>query len=211
MMVRQPLLRLGNPLARCDYHAVAAPYLQLFRAVLGSPAGRGAAGRPSTKAAFCHGLGLILEQARLDAHAARFQAAIRSARSAFGTDHSYAAAMATAAVTVRRKRHTAGLRDLLRAAGTQAAAQCAREPGTCQSLTPCGTGTCVFASGVLTQVTTSSPEGRTRRPARHRGAPMFSPDAALPELERLIPFVIGRPVSDSDSARAVESVLSIAV
>lgn len=213
MMVRQPLRRHGSPLASCNYHAAAAPYLEGVRTAQGDPSGRGAAGRPSTKAAFCVALRAVLERARSEATVAvRFAEVISTAAAAFAADHSYAAAIAGAAVTVRRKRHTAGLRDLLRSSSARAVAVCAlAEGGPCASLTPCGTGTCVFAAGVLTRVTTQSPAGRARRPARHAGPASFSPDDALAELEQLMPFTLGRPVRDSDSARGEDRAVCIGV
>lgn len=183
MMVRQPLARAGSPLADCDYHAAARPWLDLGA----PPGGRGAAGRPRTKEAFCTALADALERGRRAQMDEYCVPQVAAALDAFGRDHSYAAAMAQAAVALLHRRHTATLRRQLRQSAAIAVTACSAPPG-CRLTTPCGTGQCVFASGVLKEITGPSARGRMRRPRGFSGAPGFSPDDALAELERLVPF-----------------------
>jgi hypothetical protein len=182
-MVRQPLARAGSPLAACNYHSAARPWLDRDA----PPGGRGAAGRPRTKEAFCQALEAVLADGR-DRHLSELSGPDEEALGAFSADHAYAAAIAAAAVGILRHRHTAGLRQRLRESAAVAVTAC-QERGTCRLATPCGTGQCVFASGVLRQVTAASETGRMRRPAQHAGRG-FSPDDALADLEALVPFAV---------------------
>lgn len=209
LMVRQPLARAGNPLADCDYHAAGLPYRGPFAA--GAAAGRGAAGRHITKSAFLAALDAVCEQSCEDYRTARFGPQIEAAMSAFGSDHGYAAAIAAAAVALRRRRHAAPLRSWLRQSAHQALSLCDTEHGqfSCSNPSPCGTGGCRFAAGVLTQITAASPRGRQPRGANHTGnngrAAMFSSDDALPQLERLVPLSFGCPVADADAGVSADS------
>lgn len=184
-MVRQPLTRSGSPLAACDYHAAARPWLDLEA----PSGGRGAAGRPRTKEAFCTALQDALEHGRRAQMDEYCVPQVAAALDAFGRDHSYATAMAQAAVALLHRRHTAALRRELRASAAIAVTACSAPPG-CNVITPCGTGRCVFASGVLREIVTPSSRGRMRRPRGFAGTAGFSPDDALPELERLVPFSV---------------------
>lgn len=107
-MVRQPLARAGNPLAFCDYHAVAAPYLDSVQDQLAGTWGRGAAGRPSTKLAFMLALESYIPAAAEEEIRAQARQPLRrwvdDALSAFRDDFSYCAAMASAAQDVLRRR-----------------------------------------------------------------------------------------------------------
>jgi hypothetical protein len=211
LMVRQPLARIGSPLAECDYHAVAAPHLHSFADFRHS--GRGAAGRHLTKTAFCIALDSHLGEMRAAEPGLYFTSSVADALQAFASDHAYAASIAGAAVTYRRKRYQTGLRQQLRQASHQAVSACEARSGEiqCQALTPCGTGTCLFATGILRQITAESLTGRTKRPSNHCQPGGYSPDDALGALEALVPFSVGYPVSDGDSGRGTEAVSSVAV
>jgi hypothetical protein len=187
LMVRQPLARFRNPLALCDYHSEAAPYRDMFYSTL-SHTGRGAAGRPATKHAFMHALKVRAADAMRDAPLLAAMPLAAEAYDAMRSDVSYVMAIAKSAVTVLAKQHQWRLRSELRAAQADAMEQCSRAAGvTCDNATACGTGACLFASGIYKQVTSPAGEGRTARPANHRGGP-FSSDSALADLERLHPF-----------------------
>jgi hypothetical protein len=98
LMIRQPLSRIGSPLARCDYHAVAAPYRSRFETLTG--AGRGAAGRHIAKQAFCSALRELLAVCRELDPIAAFEAVSHRAWLAFASDFAYCEAMALAARTL---------------------------------------------------------------------------------------------------------------
>lgn len=100
LMVRQPLLRISNPLADCDYHAVAAPYKAQMRLFFPSPGGRGAAGRHITKRAFCFALSQLVAVARDMSPVAAFSGVTQRAWDAFSRDPGYAEAMARAAAAL---------------------------------------------------------------------------------------------------------------
>jgi len=202
LMIRQPLEQAGSPLARCDYHAAGEPYRDRFAASL-AMAGRGAGGRHIAKSAFLAALRAAMDAAERAAPAALYAGDVMAARAAFGADFSYAAAMAAAAVAVRRKRHLAALRAQLQQAARAAVSACAGASlaASCAVVTPCGTGACRYACGVLAGISAPSQGGRLARPEGYAGAaPTFSPDDALEDLAGLVPLVIGRPVRDDDRA-----------
>jgi hypothetical protein len=202
-MIRQPLQRISNPLAACDYHTVSSPYREHFSA--SRPSGRGAAGRPIAKEAFCFALEQILAEAGTQSGLRQLLA---DAMSAFSADHTYAASIAKAAVTIAAKKHAAALRTRLRQAAHQAVSQCDLERGkfNCFNESPCGTGDCRFAQGDLVFLGTVSHKGKQRRPANHRLGTSFSPDDALSELEQLSPFVVPIPIRDADECSARDDV-----
>ena len=98
LMVRQPLVRAGSPLADCDYHAVAAPYKPQFQWL--AQHGRGAAGRHITKRAFCFALGRVVAVARATDPVAAFAGVTQRAWDAFSRDFRYAEEIARAAVAL---------------------------------------------------------------------------------------------------------------
>lgn len=102
LMIRQPLLRAGSPLAACDYHRVAAPYRDRFTVVSpGEHLHRGAAGRHIAKQAFCAALGALLASVADDPWAAWEALAARAWR-AFASDPGYATQIAAAASSTLR-------------------------------------------------------------------------------------------------------------
>ena len=102
LMIRQPLLKAGSPLARCDYHAVAAPYraVVIRAGELAGASGRGAAGRHIAKTAFCTALGDMLGVIAGDPWAA-WEALAQAAWRAFSADPGYAAQLAAAGAKAR--------------------------------------------------------------------------------------------------------------
>jgi hypothetical protein len=208
MMVRQPLQRAGNPLAACDYHAVAAPYRK--QSAGRPPSGRGAAGRHLTKPAFVIAVESALaaerqagrRRAETEAAVSALQPPvppgdIEAALAAFTSDHSYAALMAAAAVALLRKRHQTSLRAQLREASSDAVASCARLDGRfqCAAAAPCGTGDCRLARGVLAGLAVPDHPapfargGLLRRPGNHVQAGCdFSADAMLGVLQEARPW-----------------------
>lgn len=203
LMIRQPLQRIGSPLAACDYHSVSAPWRGKFSSA--QPSGRGAAGRPIAKEAFCFALEQILAASGTEASLRQLLA---DAMSAFSADHSYAVSMARAAVTIAAKKHAAMLRQRLRQAAHQAVSQCDTMRGqfTCYNDSPCGTGDCRFVQGDLAFLVTPSVRGKQQRPANHREGGHFSSDDALAELERLSPFVVPIPIHDGDAGSGADVV-----
>lgn len=202
-MIRQPLQRIASPLADCDYHAVSAPWRAQFTA--GQPSGRGAAGRPIAKEAFCFALEQLLAESGTQAGLRRLLA---DAMDAFAADHTYAAAMAKAAVSIAAKKHAAALRSRLRQAAHQAVSQCdmARGQFRCYNESPCGTGDCRYVQGDLAFLSVPSYRGKQRRPANHQSGGHFSPEDALSELEALTPFVVPIPIRDGDVASGSDDV-----
>lgn len=94
-----------------------------------------------------------------------FAEQVTAAILAFGTDESYAVAMARAAVVISRKRAVWQARKDLRAAETDAHAQCLdTDPFPCHAVSACGTGDCKFAKGEHAQLTVGAPAGVSRRP-----------------------------------------------
>jgi predicted peroxiredoxin len=190
LMVRQPLAHGHNPLALCDYHAEAAPYRDQYYHSL-TFKGRGAAGRPATKQAFMHALLVRITSAMRDAPLLAQMPLAAEAYAAMRTDVSYVMAMSKMAVAVLSRQHAWKLRSELRQAQQEAMAKCQQQAGefTCDSKSACGTGTCRFSCGIYQTITTSAGDGKTARPANHRGGP-FSSDNALAELEEKRPFTV---------------------
>jgi hypothetical protein len=200
LMVRQPLAAAGSVLAACDYHAAAAPWKDPSALPRG---GRGAAGRHVTKTAFIAALRHAMEAAASAEPARHFGPEISAARSAFGADPAFGAAMASAAVAIARRRHRESLRSALRRSVAAATAACTATGGACALEVACGTGGCRFATGALALVTSaavSAPEGGGAvRPACHADAGAgFSLGAALDALAAAVPWRPALPVADGD-------------
>lgn len=205
LMIRQPLARIGSPLARCRYHDVAAPWRERFSHEQAH--GRGAAGRHIAKDAFCFALEQALTAASPEL---ALEQLLGDAMDAFAADHTYAAAMARAAVNIAAKHHSVVLRAELRQAAHQAVSACDARKGEflCTNPTPCGTGFCRFASGDLALITAISVHGRQIRPANHAlGLPAYSSEDALAQLEQLRPFTVPIPVHDSDAGHVADVVV----
>lgn len=203
LMIRQPLAAIGSPLAECDYHSVAAPYRARFLSQQAS--GRGAAGRPLAKQAFCLALEDLITEC---SPPARMQVLLRDALEAFAADSSYATSMARSAVDLAARAHRARLLQVLRQSAHQAVSACDAHRGefACHNTSPCGTGDCRFVQGQLSDISIGPKPGKTRRPANHVPGGSCDPAAALAEFERLEPFIVGIPVCDGDQMAAAEHV-----
>lgn len=211
LMVRQPLARSGSPLALCDYHAVAAPFK--VRYITSPLSGRGAAGRHITKAAFMAALAAVLDQAAAEEPLHAFGAALDAAFQAFGSDSSYAAAMARTAVTHQQRAHTAALRAQLRQAAHQAVSACDARLGqfTCAATSACGTGDCQFAAPDMQALRSPAAPGRAPRPDNHLGTGTgFDPLSALDALEELRPFTVAVQVRDADGCAVSDRAVTAA-
>lgn len=206
LMIRQPLLAIGNPVAQCDYHAEAAAFRSRY---LSEPvSGRGAAGRHLTKSAFLDALEAAIDDARCRAATLWLNADVAAAQEALARDFSLSAVIAAQAVSIWRKRHQQQLRSRVRQAVRQAVSMCEARRGQfeCDWQGACGTGGCRFARGMLTRVLAPAGEGRVPRPANHVACGTgYSLTAAEQALEALQPFQVGVHVSDDDRARVKET------
>lgn len=199
--IRSLLTAAGNPLAGCDYWAVARPYLAAARSVLSPTHQRGCAGRHVAKTAFCEALCAAVEQARA--------AFWRSAMAAFSRDERYAAAIAEEAVSVLRRKHARTAREQLRQAADAAMVMCRAAAGdfACANAAACGTGSCRFADPRFTSLTVPAPSGRRARPANHAssgGHGTFSEAAALAAWLEKHPYRPHISVRDADGCAAAE-------
>lgn len=185
LMIRQPLARIGHPLAKCNYHAEAAPYRDHFLAAL-TFSGRGAAGRHVAKHAFIYA---VRGRCREAMELAVVADLLDEAYAAMGSDPSYIMEMAETAVAVMVHQHQWQLRQQLKAAQVKARKACSAADGQfmCSVASACGTGDCRFAEGIFAQLTAEAKPGRSPRPANHGGDP-YSAEPALAELEQLYPF-----------------------
>jgi hypothetical protein len=122
LMVRQPLAHYKNPLARCDYHAEAAPYRTQVYLSLVHQGHRGASAPPTTKYAFMRALNVRSEAALRDAPLVRAMPFVAEAYRAMASDYGYVTAMLTAATKIMAKQEQWKARAELRR--TQ------QEPGT---------------------------------------------------------------------------------
>jgi hypothetical protein len=195
IMVRQVLAAAASPLAACDYHAAALPFIPAVRAEEQAPAcsGRGAAGRPVTKTAFMRAVSAALAAAGRAEPARHFAGDLEQAMAAFSSDSGYAAAMARAAVAVAGREHAAALRAQASQAVHQAVSACDARRGqfACAAVSACGTGDCRLAAGPLAApaMAVPAPPGRLPRPANHaRAGTGFGIAAALAALEAAVPF-----------------------
>jgi hypothetical protein len=204
MMVRQPLVAIGSPLAQCDYHSAAAPWRSRYLSV--PVQGRGAAGRHLTKSAFMDCLASMLEKASLEELRQRQSFLIGGMRSAMARDYALPAAIASAASSLWRRDYQQRLRAQLRSAARQATAACEAKRGqyACALEGACGTGSCRFARGVMAAITVPAGEGRVPRPGNHQDPHGYSLAQALAALEAAQPMRIGVRVSDGDAGQATE-------
>lgn len=105
---------------------------------------------------------------------------------AFGRDPSYAVAVMTAAVNVRRKRGVWQSRTDLRKAEQEARTRCAEGPDfICNTPTPCGTGTCRFATEEFRRIAEVDSAGSTARPQLLATGGSYSLDGAVAVLYEL--------------------------
>jgi hypothetical protein len=188
LMVRQPLAHYQNPLARCNYHAEAAPYREQVYLKLKHQGHRGASAPPTTKFAFMHALTVRSAYAMRNAPFVRAMPLVAEAYAAMRQDFSYVAAMSQMATSILGKQHTWRLRSELRQAQGDAMIECSGHEFVCESLSPCGTGDCKFAQGIYTHLVSIAQPGKTPRPANHAAGGAFSSDSALAELEKRVPF-----------------------
>lgn len=101
LMIRQPLEKARNALARCDYLAAGRPYRSLFsQPQPGVQLRRGAAGRHIAKQAFCAALEEKLQAVTADPLAA-WAPLVSAAWQAFSSDAGYAAQLASAGAAAR--------------------------------------------------------------------------------------------------------------
>jgi len=193
-----PVLRAaGNPLASCDYFAVAAPYLAWARTA--PKTGRaGAAGRHVTKDAFIRAVSAALDEAR--------QSRTRSAMRCLRADERYAAQIAADAVEVRKREHAASVRRQAEDEVTRAVAQCALTSAPCALESACGTGSCRFAPAWLRTYDIPAAPGKVKRPFAHMQAGAgFS---AAPAIAAAIADAPYRPVvtvADSELVSVAEA------
>jgi hypothetical protein len=193
----EPVLRAaGCPLARCDYFAAAAPYIEAARRA--PKTGRsGAAGRHVTKNAFIESVTLALAFAR--------EQELAAAMAAFAADERYATAIAREAVAARERAYLAGVRSSVRAAVARAVAACGAAAGqfTCDAATACGTGACRFASPACQAATVAAAAGKFTRPANHTDAGRgFTEAGAAAELAAAGGYRAGVQVWDADGLAA---------
>lgn len=188
LMIRQPLRRIGHPLAWCNYHAEAAPYRDRYASLAFT--GRGAAGRHVAKCAFIHAVRFRCDEGMRLAPYIAVLPLLRQAYQAMGSDPSYFMEMARSAVVLMEKQHAWRLRQDLKAAQDKARQACRSAAGefTCRVQSACGTDSCRFAEGVFRQITVPVREGRIPRPPNHQPGTPYSPDLALAQLEKLRPF-----------------------
>lgn len=115
-----------------------------------------------------------------------FTLVVDSAVRAFGSDVSYAVAIISAAVSIRKKRSSWELRRELRQAEKAARELCSdASPFSCHTLSPCGTATCKFAQGDLTLVKASHCPGSTPRVQQNAIGGNYSVEAAIEPLTLL--------------------------
>jgi ferredoxin len=188
LMVRQPLAHYKNPLARCDYHAEAAPYREQYYLKLKHQGLRGASAPPTTKYAFMHALQARSQAAMSMAPLVRAMPLVAEAYAAMAQDFSYVAAMSQMATSILGKQHAWRLRSELRQAQGEAMIECSGHEFVCEAQSACGTGDCKFAQGIYTQLASIAQPGKTPRPANHAVGGAFSSDSSLAELEKLVPF-----------------------
>jgi hypothetical protein len=186
----------GSPLAACDYHGAAAPFLAAAREL--PKTGRaGAAGRHVAKTAFLTAVARVLALAEASE--------LSRAMSAFGTDERYAVAMAREAVAIRERAHAAALRAQVRAAVESAVSEC--HVAGCSLAGACGTGRCRFSPPELSRYDMPAPEGRTQRPAGHQHPGSgFSASAVTSALLADRPYTVAVHVSDGDRATMADVV-----
>ena len=112
--------------------------------------------------------------------------ALQSAIQAFSSDVSYAVAVVSAAMGIKKKRLAWGLRTDLRRAETNARKLCAdSEPFICMTQSPCGTGSCKFSQDEFALLNVPKCKGSTQRPQKFTTGKPYSIDAALIPLSEL--------------------------
>lgn len=164
---------------------------------------RGAAGRPSAKTAFCAALAAVVDAARREF--------LGSALAAFRADERYAAAMASDAMTARRRAHANAAREQIRLAADRAVRECRAHDGqfSCDTPAACGTGGCRFADPRFRDLDVPAPPGRRQRPANHitsktAGGGTFSEAAALAAWLDRHPYRAAITVADGDGCAGSE-------
>src|SRR5664279_5333861 len=105
---------------------------------------------------------------------------------AYEVDLNYAIAMAKQATTIATKRTVWAVRIALREAEQKATAECYKTPiFLCETEEACGTGTCLFAKGDLTQIDVPALPGKSRRPQPSLGEQFYSIESAVRPLQVL--------------------------
>lgn len=182
----------GNPLASCDWRAVAGPYLPAARAALAPTHRRGCGGRHVAAEAFCRGVA-----AACDAAVAAF---ITGAAASLSSDHRVAAEIAADAVACRRRKWAATARAQLAAASRRAAAACTATG--CTRASACGTGSCPFASPQFAGAGVPAGPGSLRRPPGHSPGGSYGLSPALAAYLSQVPYVPAVTIRDSDFSSA---------
>jgi len=111
LMVRQPLSYYQNPLAKCNYHAEAAPYREQYYLKLVHQGHRGAAAPPTTKLAFMHAIKVRSDTAMTSAPLVRAMPLAAEAYEAMTSDFSYVEAMSKMALSILAKQEQWSLKS----------------------------------------------------------------------------------------------------
>lgn len=99
----------------------------------------------------------------------RFEPVMAESRIAFAIDSAYAVAMCHAASQILYKRRLWVVRKELRAASAAAVEACATQSFTCATASPCGTGSCRWATGDLALLDLPERPGKSARPQPRPG------------------------------------------
>lgn len=115
-----------------------------------------------------------------------FSIPVEGAMAAFSSDVSYAVAIVSAAVGIRKKRQIWQLKADTRQAEADARSLCEQaEPFVCMNQSPCGVGSCKFSTGEFTLLKVSRCKGDTPRPQRFVTGGSYSIDSVIVSLGEL--------------------------
>ncbi len=110
----------------------------------------------------------------------------QSALEAFSSDVSYAVAIVSAAVGIKKKRKSWQLKRDLKSAETAARKLCEKsESFVCLNQSPCGIGSCRFASGEFASLKILKCKGNTPRPQKFATGGSYNIDVVLFPLAEL--------------------------
>ncbi len=114
-----------------------------------------------------------------------------TALKAFASDVSYAVAVVSAAVGIKKKRRSWQLKSDLKSAETEARKLCSQSSSfICMTQSPCGVGSCKFAKGEFSLIAVPKCKGNTERPQRFNTGGNYSLEAALIPLSQLRDSII---------------------
>jgi len=112
----------------------------------------------------------------------KFKDMLSEAQKVYRTDVAYAVAVSSAARAIEAKRAIWKIRLELREAAKEAKAKCEKAAQfTCDTASPCGTGTCRFVQGDLALIHITSAPGTTERPQDNSCGP-YSLEPAIEPL-----------------------------